>query len=435
MSTHLPFLLATVAADGAVATGLILVGALVLLATEWVRPDVTAMAVVLSLFLTGVLTPEEALAGLGNPVVVTIAAMFVLGHAVLSTGAASRLEHAVMNLGGQSESGLIAVSFLAVALLSAWVQNIAGIVLILPAIIGVARRRGLSASRLLLPLAAASLTGGMCTLVGSPANLALDGKLREMAAQAGPEGLRADLAPVGMFETLGIGLAMTGVGVLYYAFVGPKLLPARLKEESLSETYEVKEFLTEVRLGAGSDLVGQKLVQAKLSRTYRVTVMGIERDGTMLESPDPWTVMKAGDVLQVQGESDAILRMRKDHGMDVPAHHGDDEAPRSADLSLAEIMPSPSCRLVNRALRDLGLGAAYGLHPLAVAREGEPLQAGIGDVPLRTGDVILVQGHDEGLARLRKSPDWVVLQEGRTDGRPLSRALIASGILVAVIAL
>ena len=416
--------------DPQVATVLVLLLALLLFATEWVRHDITAMIVVLSLYFLGVLDAGEATAGLGNPVVIVIAAMFVIGHAILKSGAASRLERGVMALGGRTEGGLIAVSFLAVSLVSAFVQNIAAIVLMVPAVIGVARARNLSASRLLMPLAAASLTGGMCTLVGSPAALAMDAKLRSMASD------RAELAPVGMFETMGVGLALTLIAVLYFAFAGPRLLPARRKEESLSETYDVKQFLAEVLLKPGSDIAGRKLVEADLPGRYGVVALGIIRGGQVLEAPDPWMVVHAEDVLLVQGESDAILRMRRAQASDVlPKVEVGDRVLRSADLVLAEVMLSPRSRLVNRSLRELDVPSDFGLNVLAVSRHGEHIVTELGTLRLGPGDVVLVQGHVEGVERLRRSPDWMVLQEGAGDGMDRKRAVASVGVLVAVVGL
>jgi len=419
--------------DAATLTLVILLSALVLFATEWVRPDITAMVVVLALAGSRVLTPQEATAGLGNEVVITIAAMFVVGHAVLKTGAASWFERAVLAFGGRSETGLIAVSFLAVAVLSAWIQNVAAIVLFLPAVIGVARARGLSASRLLMPLAAASLTGGMCTLVGSPANLALAAWLPDQRAQnpgmAGLEDLR-------MFETLGIGAAMAATACLYFAFAGPRLLPARRKEESLSETYAVKQFLTEVLLRPGSPIVGAKLHGAGLGERYGVTVLGLIRDGAMLEAPDPWLVLRENDVLLVQGESEGILRLRRDHALEVvPRADVGDRTLRTADLVLAEVMLAPNSRLVNRSVAEVGITGDYGLNGLAVARHGESLRTEIGRVRLRIGDVVLVQGHVEGMERMRRSPDWLVLEEGPAHPFDRGRAIVSVAVLLGVMLL
>jgi len=416
--------------DPRLSTVLVLGLALLLFATEWVRHDITAMIVVLSLYFLGVLDAGEALAGLGNPVVIVIAAMFVIGHAILKSGAASRLEKGVMALGGRSEGGLIAVSFLGVAVVSAFVQNIAAVVLMVPALIGVARTRNLSASRLLMPLAAASLTGGMFTLVGSPAFLALDARLREMnVAESGFE-------PVGMFETAAVGGAMTLVALLFYALLGPRLLPARRKEASLSETYDVKQFVSEVLLKPGSDIAGRKLVEADLPGRYGVVALGIVRGGQVLEAPDPWMVIHADDVLLVQGESDAIMRMRAAHANEVlPRVDVGDRVLRSADLVLAEVMLSPRSRLVNRSLRELDIPGDYGLNVLAVSRHGEHIVAELGDLRLRVGDVILVQGHVEGVERFRRSPDWMVLQEAAGGPMDRRRAIASVGVLAAVVGL
>ncbi|MCK6479313.1 MAG: SLC13 family permease [Planctomycetaceae bacterium] len=416
--------------DPRLSTVVVLLLALVLFATEWVRHDITAMIVVLSLYFLGVLDAGEATAGLGNPVVIVIAAMFVIGHAILKTGAASRIEKGVMALGGRGEGGIIAVSFLGVALVSAFVQNIAAIVLMVPAVIGVARARGLSASRLLMPLAAASLTGGMCTLIGSPAALALDAKLRGLASD------RADLAPLGMFETTAVGVAMTLLAVLYYSLLGPRILPARRREESLSETYAVNRFLAEVLLRPGSDLAGRKLVEADLPRRYGVVALGIVRGGKVLEAPDPWTVIHPEDVLLVQGDSAAILRLRRDHaGELLPRVEIGDRVLSSAEFVMAEVMLSPGSRLVNRSLRELDIPGDFGLGVLAVARHGEHIVTELGDLRLRVGDVVLVQGHVEGVERFRRSPDWVVLQEAAGGGVRRRHAVASVAVLAAVVGL
>lgn len=226
--------------------------ALALFISERLRADLVSMLVLLALALTGLLSPREVFSGFSSPAVITVGAMFVLSAAAERTGIAAFIGQIIKSVAGAREWALLVVIMLTVAMISAFINNVGAVALLLPVVITLAKENQISPSKLLIPLAYGSLMGGVCTLIGTPPNILVSTIVAE-------RGLR----PFELFEFTPLGVAIVGAGILYMLFVGRFLLPARQQGSALSDETLKKDYLTELVLPAESKLIGKRLFELR----------------------------------------------------------------------------------------------------------------------------------------------------------------------------
>ena len=285
----------------------ILAVSLVLFVTEWVRMDVVALMVLCALALTGLVTPAEAVAGFSNPAVITVWAMFILSEGLSRAGFADIISRGVLNVAGRGEARMIAVIMLVSGGLSGFMNNIGVAALMLPVVVDVARRSGIPAPRLLMPLAYGSLLGGLTTLVGTPPNLLVAGALRD-----------AGLAPFTMFDFTPLGLIVLGSGTAFVALVGRHLLPKAAPQKkvgdsrrSLRDQYGLKERMFMVRVVEGSVAAGKTITETGLADSAGLIIIALIRAGHTQALPGIDTRLQGGDLMLVQGRHDRFDALRK----------------------------------------------------------------------------------------------------------------------------
>jgi di/tricarboxylate transporter len=406
----------------------ILAAAVVLFVTERLRVDTVALLVLISLALTGLVTPSEALSGFSNPAVVTVWAMFVLGGGLSKTGVANLIGRQVLRLAGQGESRLVIAIMLVGGAMSAFMNNVAVTAMLLPVVVDIARRTGRPPSKLLIPLAFGSLLGGMNTLIGTPPNL-----LVSMAL--GDYGLR----PFQLFDYTPVGLAVTLAGVAYMVLVGRHLLPARdlapeppgLDLADLRRFYDLGDRLFAVRVPHESALADTTLAESRLGAALDLNVVGITRNNHTFLSPGPEERLEAGDTLLVEGNIEDLhgLQYLEIERQPPPKLH-DLESER---VGLAEFVLSPHTTLVGKTLRQLDFRAKYGLNVLAIWRQGRAYRSGLRDLALRFGDALLLYGPREKLRVLGREPDFLVLAEEIQEAPRLNKAPLAVLVMGAVL--
>ncbi len=258
--------------------------------------------------LSGLLTPGEALAGFGDPVVLLIAGLFVVGEGLYRTGVAFAIGDWLMRIAGTHELRLLVMLMLVVAGLSAFMSSTGAVAIFIPVVLSLAAKAGISPSRLLLPIALASLMGGMLTLIGTPPNLVVSIQLE-----------REGLAPFGFFSFTPIGMLVLAVGIGYMLLLGRHLLPDRVtgnkRQRSrrslrdLAETYAIRGQIRRLQLGSNSTLTGQTIEQAMLLTRYQAMVVGIERRG-LLTPALSHTKLESGDALLVVGKDADLIALR-----------------------------------------------------------------------------------------------------------------------------
>jgi di/tricarboxylate transporter len=413
--------------DIAIVLSLLLI-ALVLFATERIPIDIVSLVLVLLLVVTRTLSATEAFAGFGNDIVITIAGLFILTGGLAKTGVIDALGRRLQGIAGESEFGMAAMVMVVAALCAAFMKNTTTTAMFLPVVLGMAARKNISSSKLLMPLAFGAILGGTCTLIGTSTNLAVSGALP-----------RYGLEPFSMFELTGVGVAIVGIGMLYMLLVGLRILPRREAGSSLTELYHVRQYMSEVLVLEGSPLIGKTLSQAPLSGELDLTVVGIVRGKQRYRiAPNPNELIKEEDLLLVQGRVDDILKVKSEAGIEIKADFELSDTlleSKDSDVELFEAMVPRGSDFVGQNLKRLRFQQRYGLIVLAINRHGINLLSKMSKIKLRFGDVLLLQGRREYVEQLALQ-EQILLLEGISDrqSRPEKRpwALLAFGLFLAL---
>ena len=389
-------------------------GAAILL-FAWGRPraDIVALLVVLALMLSGVLTPEEALAGFGASVVIMIAAMFIVSEAMVNTGITHRLGEAVLRLGGASEARLIVLVMVIAGGIGAFMSSSAIVAMLIPVVLGISDRTGLDRKRLLMPLAVAGLSSGMMTLIASSPNMIIEGILRDH-----------HLAPLHFFSWAPFGVAVLAAAILFMLAARGLLAgkPAGTRTAArrppgivdLLTAYGLEGRWHRLHLPLNSPLCGQSVAGARLRNRYGCLVVACERhrDGALRTLPAlPETVFEPGDAIAVVAEPPYVAVMAGALGLRPEAELDERHRYESLqELGAAEIMLAPESKLVGKTLGQLEFRGNYRVTVLAVRHRGESVTTNLGETPLDFGDTLLVWGAWEDVRRLGEDREnFVVL--------------------------
>jgi di/tricarboxylate transporter len=369
-------------------TILALAGVLLSATLPAISIDFAALLGLCLLVLAGVLDTNEALAGFGNPTLLTVAGMFVLAEALHRTGAANGISNLVDRAGRRGSRTLMICLLPVVMVLSGVMSNTGVVVLLLPVMLGAAQRLKVSPSRLLLPLSYASITGGTLTLVGTTTTLLVDGILR----QRGLPGL-------GLLEILPMGVVFCVLSCAYLVLAGPHLLPDRKGLTTPITPGTTREFMTEIVLAPSSRLVGQTLAQVPEFRN-RVRVLQLVRGEEMWWPPFQDVRLESGDVLLVKTAPEELVRLMGKRGILGPSGSGETGRVAGVHMNLAEVMITPGSSLHGTTVSKAGMRERFGVLVLAVLRRGEHLRQKLGSLKLRAGDVLLIEGEDRQIQRL-----------------------------------
>ncbi len=379
---------------------LLILFAIVLFFSGRVRLDLTAAFVILALALSGVVSPAEAIAGFGDPLVMMIAGLFVIGEGLYRTGVAAWVGQRIASLGGDSEWHLILLLMPTVAVLSAFMSSTGVVAIFIPVVLSMAREAGMSPQRLLLPLAFASLIGGMLTLIGTPPNIAVSRAL----VDAGLEGF-------GFFDFAPVGGVILLFGVLYMLTLGRRLLPAGLENagnrtgrslRDMAASYGIEEGLHRLQIRSDSPLRNMTVGEIGLRRNFNITVVAVERHGGLLTALKPVLIetrLRAGDVLFVAAPRQSIDRYRSDLGLNDLGFPTGLRRRLQGQFGMAEALVVPGSPLVGKTVREGNFRKRQGLTVLSVRRGGQPMALDFDQTKLDAGDMLLLAGPWEALER------------------------------------
>ena len=381
----------------------ILIASLVLFVSEKIRMDLIALTVLGTLVLTGLVTPPEAVAGFSNPAVIAVWAMFILSDGLTRTGIANVIGHTVLQLAGQKEGRMIVVIMLTAGLLSAFMNNIGVAALMLPVVIDVARRTDIPASRLLMPLAYGSLLGGLTTMIGTPPNLLISGSLEA-----------AGHTTFGLFDFTPIGGVVLIVGTVFIALVGRHMLPHKKPEEELQRRsqrnlrtqYGLQSRAFEMRVPAESILVGKTLGQSRIGGATGLIVLALGRGGATESMPSRQTVLQGGDKLLIQGRLDRFREFQRWSELVIEREAPVLQGLMAGQIKLIEVAVEENSPLVAELLHHSEFRERYGANVLAIRRGGLVRRVNLANVPLRSGDVLLLQATPDTVEELERSPEF-----------------------------
>jgi di/tricarboxylate transporter len=383
----------------------LLVLAIILFATEKFSVDIVTLLMLSALVLTGILTPTEAFAGFSSDIIIILGSIFVIGGALRETGALDLAGRVIFKLAGGSSPRLLVLLMGSASALSAFMNNTTVTAMLLPAVSGVARRARVSPSKLLIPLAYASILGGTCTLIGTSTNVAVSGYIT-----------RSGLEPLGLFEITPMGLIICAIGITYMFFIGQRLLPNH-KDESLVNDYGIRQYLCEVTVLPHSPLIGQKSSEWDLSM-LDFRILNILR-GEEEHSPTSSVCIQSGDTLLIEGKVDNLVKIKTIEGLAIKSDSpADDRELQTGAFRLAEVLITPQSHLSGDTLRRGGFQQLYGVTVLAIYHHGRTLHERLSEVSLHVGDLLLVGTSEQRMQALRNRPELIVIGEHQP---PVSR--------------
>jgi len=388
----------------------VLAATLVLFVWNRWRYDLVALGALLACALTGVVPADEVFSGIGHPAVISVAAVLVLSRGLLNAGVVDSVARRLMQVGERPWAQVAALTGI-VALSSGFMNNVGALALFMPVAIWMSRQSGRSPSYLLMPLAFGSLLGGTLTLIGTPPNLIIAG----YRAEAGE-------APFGMFAFLPVGAAVTVAGVLFIALLGWRLVPRRQEQEGNGDLFEISAYLTEVRVPESCKYAGRTLhaLINAVEDEADVQVIALVRGDERQRMPSTYEVLREGDILLVEADSDSLKALLDVTGVELAANVDEQEEKaqkeqeateqavedekteknhksRHGELTLAEAIVSPGSILVGTTASGLDLRERHGVNVLAVARQGQRLRQRLGKIRFATGDILLLQAREDAL--------------------------------------
>ena len=377
---------------------LLLVIAIALFATERISVDIITFLLLIALVVSGILAPKEAFEGFSNDIIIILGAIFVISGALQETGVLDLLGARILKMAGTNPNRLLLLLMSSTAGVSAFMNNTTVTAMFLPPTIGVARRANLSASRLLMPLAFASIMGGTCTLIGTSTNVAVSGYIK-----------KAGLPELSMFEITPIGLIIVVVGIVYMMTIGNRLLPQH-QQASLTVDYAMREYVSEIIVLPNSPLVGQDSYDSDLN-VLEFQILKIIRGATEI-LPGRGVRLAEGDTLLVEGKADTLMKVKKIEGIEIkPEFKLGDLDLQTEQMRIAEVLLTPQSELHGRTLKALNFRQHFGLTVLAIYRHGQSLRDQVSDTVLRVGDLLLVQGEQARIEDLRGQPGLSLLGE------------------------
>lgn len=376
----------------------LLLVAVVLFAMEKLSVDIITMLLLIALIMAGILTPGEAFAGFSQDIIIILGSIFVVSGALQRTGVLDAMGTPLQRIASYSHNLMLLTVMGIVGSVSAFMNNTTVTAIFVPPVIGMARKLRISPSKLLMPVAFASILGGTCTLIGTSTNVAVSGYIQSSGMQ-----------PVSLFEITPLGLVIVAVGITYMMLIGQRFLPDHI-DESLTEEYEIREYLTEILVIPGSHMIGQKIFASDLSKMEFRILEVIRGEEKFL--PDARTTIEPNDVLLVEGKVSDLIRVKDAAGIEIRAEMklGDKDL-QSDQFRIIEVLVTPQSSLRGQTLKEANFRARFGMTALAIYRHGQSLRDKIGRIRLRLGDMLLVQGPSDRLEELRRQPDLWVLGE------------------------
>ena len=408
----------------------ILIVAFGLLVTERLRNDIVAVLIVLALYATHVLKPKQALSGFSSEPAIVVAAIFVLTGALHHTGLSETIGAWIGRLAGRSFNRAILVIMPSVAFLSAFTHHVTTTAAMLPITLDLSRERDIPPSKLLMPLSFAASLGTTITIIGAPAFLIASGVLTE----AGRPGL-------GIFSIAPIGLALSLAGTLFVLLAGRFLLPARKGTMDTSSHFRLDDYFTELTILPDSPYLGKTVAEAEKDDQYQFQVAGWMRNGRRMQRSTGEERLQEGDVLLVRTTPEEMLTIRQDAGVELHpvAKYGGDVASPDGEVEdptdvLVQAVVAPRSDLTGRTLGEIDFRRRFGALVVGLWRQDGIVREELARTRLRSGDVLVLQGDDDALARVANDRGFQMLVPFHAEARLRRKARLAGLIMLLTVA-
>ena len=404
---------------------MLVAAAVALFASEKLPVDLVALLLMAVLLLSGLVSPEEGIAGFSNTATVTVAAMFVISAALFRTGAVETLGQLSARVFRYNLWAGLAVMMLTVGVLSAFINNTPVVAIFMPIVLTVSASIQVSPSKILMPLSFASMFGGVCTLIGTSTNI-LVSSIAE----------RSGYAPFSMFEFSKLGVLFFAAGTAYMLLYGVRHIPARREAADLTRQYGMGRYLTEIVLQEGAKSVGATVAQCPLVTEVGVEILEIDRGDLRMVIPSAHTVLEAGDLLRVVGDVEKIKALAERQGINLRAEKFRDQDLATEDRLLVEAVVAPGSDLAGQTLKSTRFRNTFGANVLAIRHRGTVRHENLGDTVLQAGDVLLTEIRRDHLPALQSSEAFVMVSEValpkfRTSKVPIAVAIVAGVIVTA----
>ena len=403
--------------------------ALVAFVAEWLPLDLTALVATTVLMVLGLVSPEEGISGFGNSATVTVMAMFILSAGIAKTGVINILRDFLLKWGGNHPSQQILIMGMIVGPISAFINNTAVVAIFLPIVEQWSKQRKFSVSKLLIPLSYSTILGGLITVIGTSTNILASGISQKLG-----------YGEFTIFQFTAVGLPIFIIGLIYLTVAAPKILPARKPPggESFSEDYDLKEYVSEMIINPKSSLIGQSLRQSGIQRKFDLDVLEIIHNNIHFPPPLADKVLAIGDILLVRGSRENLLNIKDERGVEILADvkFGEENLEKemsSQEEKIAEVLILSNSRLIGTTLKDLRFRQRYNATVLAIRRGQELIRERLGKVPLRFGDLLLIQAPKESFIGLQTTRELLVLEEKNLETLRQDKAALALGIILGVI--
>lgn len=397
----------------------------VLFSLENMPVDVIALGITITLILTGLLPAEQAFAGFGSNTVVMIFGLLVLTAALINTGVIDLAGRELLRLTGDNPRRLLSITMVVAAALSAFISNTATTAMFVPLTLGLARRTKTNPSKLLMPLAFASILASSVTLISSSTNIVVSDLMTHYG-----------MPPLGLLELSVVGIPIAIIGVLYMRFVGRRLIPVRDNLDETTVSLGLRPYLAEVLVLPDSPLIGKTLAESGLGRDLDLTVLRVMRNDNRYLVPHAKLRLAAGDELLVKGRRDQILNVKDRVGIALKAEVTlSDPRLQSEDMQLVEVILLPQSPLTGRTLKTLRFRQRYGLQVIGINRRGQAIYRKLSKTRLRTGDQLLIQGPPTNIAALDEDNFHIIgvvdHQRPNRQRAPLAIGIFAVALLLA----
>lgn len=387
-----------------------------------VRYDIVAFLALFILVVTNIIPSERAFSGLSHPAVITVAAVLVISKALQHSGLVDVIVDWISKISKKLWVQVILLSTI-VALASGFINNIGALAIIMPVALHLSRINNFSPSLLLMPLAFASILGGMTTLIGTPPNIIIS-TFRDQ--QLGERFNMFDFAPVGA--------SLTIIGLLFITLIGWRFLPKRQSKEAILDMFEIDNYITEMVISEDSELIGVPVSKFNEVGETEITILGIIRNGMRIHAPSAWEEFQKGDILITEGHTEDFKKFSDaNKALIAEGERLRDSAKGSSDIQTQEAIVMANSSIIGNSAIDSKIRTQYKVNVLAIARQNKKINKRLSKIKIKAGDVLLLQGESENLKEAIKTLQFLPLAKRELNiGKP-RRVIGALGIFLAAI--